>query len=191
MKKVIKSVLKVFLIILFTILIIGLLIVSKSYFGRYDTDNEIDCINNSADSYSQIDEIVFRYENDDDVLISYNTDNAGYYFASLDKKNDGNKTLYKTKLLTNGLQPITYEKEWQRITKDIFIIYVDFENDIEEIDCCGYTPVGTKIEYKTAAGKTERCWLYLVDTSQDSDSSSEKFYNYKDIFNFPFNWSYL
>lgn len=178
-----KKILKVLMALLLITVLICTAVFFHFLYGGFKYDNEIDCVNDS--SLGELDKIEFRYENDDSVLIAYYTESGKYCFTSLRKKTDGDKTLYKSRFHSDSMIPVTCRTQWRRITKDLFIIYVKYEDDIEEIDSCGYTPVGTKITYTNAVGETETDWIYVVDKTKEPDNKN-KFDNYDDILDFPF-----
>lgn len=176
MKKRNKILLVIFLLI---VLIVSVLVVKHLFFG-YRFESAIDCVNDAADrEHWGTENVIYTYENNDYALVIYNTE-GGDYFTSYCKKQKKNDTYYyKNVLLTNMLSPSTYQKEWNKVGKSLYFIYVAYENDIEEIDACGYQPVGTRIQYKNSAEETKTCWIYVVDTTLDSENT-ETFYNYKE-----------
>ena len=191
MKKFIKKLLKLMLILISVfVVIVG--IISCWYFGNdYDYTDKIECLNAYLTSYEQgVNYIVFEYENDDNVVLTFYTNRGGYYRALLAKKII-NGTTYYDFMNASTSPPVTYNTTWTRMTKEIFMIYVKYENDIDDIDCCGYTPVGTKITFIDSTGKAGTAWLYIVDTSKQTSAENKKFYNYEDILNAPFRWKYL
>lgn len=144
MKKFIKKLLKLMLILISVfVVIVG--IISCWYFSNdYDYTDKIECLNAYLTSYEQgVNYIVFEYENDDNVVLTFYTNRGGYYRALLAKKII-NGTTYYDFMNASTSPPVTYNTTWTRMTKEIFMIYVKYENDIDDIDCCGYTPVGTK-----------------------------------------------
>lgn len=57
---------------------------------------------------------------------------------------------------------VHWYKEWNEVDKHLKYIFVDFENDIENIDCGGYTPIGTRVNYQLRNGDKESCWIYIL-----------------------------
>ena len=191
MKKFVKKLSKLMLILISVFVVIVGMISCWFFSNDYDYTDKIDCLNAHLLSYEQgVNYIEFEYENDDNVILTYYTNRGGYYRASLAKKIIKGTIYYA--LLTNSTSPpVTYHTTWTRMTKEIFMIYVKYENDIDNIDCCGYTPVGSKITFIDSTGKAVTDLLYIVDTSKQTSAENKKFYNYKDIHNAPFRWKYL
>lgn len=71
----------------------------------------------------------------------------------------------------------TYSKQYSKINKKLFYIYLENERDIEYVDSCGYEPIKIKAEYTDKNGKLEVNWLYVVDTEKQNDI--EEFYNFE------------
>ena len=61
------------------------------------------------------------------------------------------------------IAPVTYHTEWNKVNKDLLFIYVHYKDDIKNIDCMGYEPVGSQIVYNNSANETKYCWLYVID----------------------------
>lgn len=185
MKKFFKIILVIFLIIC----ILCVLIFINSRFGGYKYVSDMDCINSYANSLMEFDKLIYKYENDDTELIIYSASNGDYCTCYMNKKTKKNQVYYKYKFLTDLIAPVTYHTEWNKVNDDLYFIYVDYEDDIEEIDCCGYTPVGTRLEYTNAAGEFDIFWIYVVDRTKDPDSSSKEFYNYDKSGGLLFRWA--
>lgn len=49
--------------------------------------------------------------------------------------------------------------------------FFDFENDIENIDCGGYTTIGTRVNYQLRNGEKESCWIYIINKTKTDEIS--------------------
>lgn len=136
-------------------------------FGGYDYESDIECINDLNNNGSsliddKVDDVVFRYKTGGKELFLYNSADGEFFTSILDYKEKNGKTYYRNRI-TKTEPPITYHTEWEKVSDDFYYIYVDYEKDLEEIDCMGYEPVGTEIYYKLPYGRTERCYIYVID----------------------------
>lgn len=147
-------------IILVFLLIFSLLV--QFFWSGYDYTSDIECVNSSK--YFECKEIVFKYENDKKVFLIYNDSNNIVYQCILNKRKFLEETKYKL-LINRTAAPTPFLKEWTEIDQDLRFIFVDYENDIEDIDCQGFEPVGTKIYYNIANGEQKSCWIYIIDES--------------------------
>lgn len=167
MKKFIKTIILVPIIIVISFIIIfGI----NYIFGGYNYESDIDCINHYVGYEYQVNTVLYKYDNNNKEILLYNSNNGTFFNCILDKKNKNGKTLYKFNKSSNT-PPITWNTEWNEIDKNLKFIFVDYENDIEDIDCMGYEPQGTKIYYKLANGKEESCWIYIIDKTKDKDKN--------------------
>jgi len=173
-----KKTKKGLLIILFLIPLIVLIFVVKYQFVGYNFENAVDCVNNAAHNENwDSSNVVYAYENNSYAMVMYNTASGEYFTGYCKKIKRGDKYLYKNVLLSNMMPPITHQTEWNKVCNSLYFIYVEYEDDIYNIDSCGYKPVGTKIQYKNAIDETKTCWIYVIDTSLDNNH--QHFYNYK------------
>lgn len=136
-------------------------------FGGYDYESDIECINDLSNNDSnliddKVDNVVFRYKTGGKELLLYNSADGEFFTSILDYKEKNGKTYYQN-WISETKPPITYHTEWEKVSDDFYYIYVKYEEDMEEIDCMGYEPVGTEIYYKLPYGKTERCYIYIID----------------------------
>ena len=135
------------------------------FFGGYNYTSDIECVNSDSDDTFYIENVIFKYENDKKEFIIYNNPDDIICQFILKKREFLGETKYKSWIMEMPAPPITYHKEWTEIDKNLRYIFVDYENDIEDIDCQGFEPVGTKIYYTIANGKQESCWIYIIDES--------------------------
>lgn len=164
-----KKFLKVIVLLLLTIVIFPLLILGSDYlFGGYNYESDIDCINDYVGFGYQVNKVLYKYENENKEILLYESNNGTFFNCILEKKSKNNKYLYRFKKSSNT-PPITWNKEWEEVDKNLKYIFVDYQDDIKDIDCMGYEPEGTKIYYKLEDGKEESCWIYIIDKSQNGD----------------------
>lgn len=168
MKKKFKHYAPLIITILLFISFISIYVVLSGY--KYNSD--IECINSvsKGDEYFELEKVLFKFENDKKELIFYNSKNNYVITCELYKKEIFGEQKYKFKTSsTSGLNPL--KKEWQAFDENIEYIFVQYERDIEDIDCKGYTPVGTKIPHKISTGEETSCWIYVIDKSpQNTDN---------------------
>lgn len=157
---------------LITIIVSFVIIVTLNIvFGGYNFKSDIDCVNSSyISSYineSNLETIVFKYENDRKEILIYNSSNNEIFECILDKKQFSGETKYRLRKSSTSA-PITYRKNWTEVNSNLRYIFVDFEEDIKDVDCEGYNPIGTKIYYKIPNGEEKSCWIYVIDETIDN-----------------------
>ncbi|MDE5984759.1 MAG: hypothetical protein K2H13_05850, partial [Eubacterium sp.] len=144
-KKNLKKAILYLIMIPFLIIILFVFsFIVQLFFGGYNYTSDIECVNSSKSFH--IEEVVFKYENDKKEFIIYNDSNYDVCQSILKKREFLGETKYKH-WISETAGPITYYTEWTEIDKNLRYICVDYENDIEDIDCQGFEPVGTKIYY--------------------------------------------
>lgn len=157
--------LKKVLIIISCILSVAIsLSIYNNLFSGYNYGSDLDCIKYHSFKNHDAQTIVFKYENKKREIILFNTQDNFFYNCILDKKQKNGKTMYRLNCKSNT-PPITYHTEWTEVDKNLRYIFVDYENDIEDIDCQGFEPIGTKIYYTIANGEQKSCWIYIIDES--------------------------
>lgn len=170
MKKFLKT---AFFILITIIVSFVIIVISNIIFGGYNFKSDIDCVNSSYINEFNLETIVFKYENDCKEILIYSSSNNMIFECILDKKQFSGETKYKLrKRSTSALN--TYYKNWTEVNSNLRYIFVDFEEDIKDIECEGYNPIGTKIYYKIPNGEEESCWIYVIDETIDNtgDDSS-------------------
>lgn len=150
------------ILILSIILIVPIAIVLySSFFGGYYFKTE-ECIRRYVNQNIESKNVVFKYETQNNEIILYNLDNGEFFDCVLDKKVKNGTTLYRLNNTTNT-SPVTWDKEWKTIDKNLKYIYVKDKDDIKDINCKDSEPKGTKIYYKLQNGEKKSCWIYIVD----------------------------
>lgn len=151
------------ILILSIILIVPIAIVLySSFFGGYYFKTEEECIRRYVNQNIESKNVVFKYETQNNEIILYNLDNGEFFDCVLDKKVKNGTTLYRLNNTTNT-SPVTWDKEWKTIDKNLKYIYVKCKDDIKDINCKDSEPKGTKIYYKLQNGEKKSCWIYIVD----------------------------
>lgn len=143
------------------VLLFALLFGYNILFGGYNYETDIDCVNNTIFDY-QVDNVIYKYENEKNEILLYNSKSGRVFQCLLKKRKNLDKIEYKLKYSATAV-PITYHKEWAEVDKNLRYIFTDYENDIEDIDCDGFEPIGTKIYYHLSDGTEESCWIYVID----------------------------
>ncbi len=166
-----KKFLKIIFITPVTIIMLFVIIVILNIvFGGYSFESDIDCVNSSFNNAFTLETIVYKYENNSNELLIYNSSDNEIFEAVLNKKQVLGKTKYKLKKSSTSA-PITYNKNWTEVNRNLRYIFVDYEEDIKNIDCEGYEPVGTKIYYKLPNGEEKSCWIYIIDETKTDEIS--------------------
>lgn len=147
-----------------SVLFFIVVLIIHNIFGGYNYMTDIECIEYNSFENFDVKTMVFKYENSRSEIIFFNTENNLFYTCYLDKKLKNGKTMYRMKSKSN-MPPITYHTEWTEVDKNLRYIFVRYEKDIEDIDCQGFEPVGTKIYYTIANGERKSCWIYIIDES--------------------------
>lgn len=162
MKKFLKVIaLFLLIVVVFPLLILGI----DSIFGGYNYKTDIDCVNSRVGYGFQVKTVLYKYENEDKEILLYEPNNGTFFNCVLGKKSKNGEDLYRFEKGSNT-PPITWFKEWVEVDKNLQYIFVDFQDDIEDIDCMGYEPEGAKIYYKIATGEEESCWIYVIDKTK-------------------------
>ncbi len=168
-----KKVLKFLIVFILTFSIqIAIFILWYALDGRYIYESPYEYVKTNSECNeiydSRFEKEVFLYENDDNVIYLYNSPSNEFFTYIFDvKEKDGKK--YYSLNYGGTMLPITWNKEWEEVDKNLKYIFVDYQDDIKDIDCMGYEPEGTKIYYKLEDGKEESCWIYIIDKSQNGD----------------------
>jgi len=148
-------------IILFSIL--AVIVVAVNCTGWYTSD--IDCVNDTGMLVPKIEKVIYKYETNHRELLLYNSSDGEFNRYVLKKIKIGNKNFYKYASY-NNMPPIEWDAKWTRITRNLKYIFVQYKDDIEDFDCEGYTPEGTKIHYVIASGEEDWCWIYIIDKTK-------------------------
>lgn len=162
-----KEKLKHYSPLIITVCFIIFIIVISVLFSGYKYNSDIECINSvaSGDEFFEINNVLFKFENKSKELVFYNSKDDYVIQCSLRRKEIFGKIKYK--FITSSNSGLNYYiKEWQCFDKNIEYIFVKYEDDIKNIDCKGYKPVGTKINYKNGDGKETSCWIYVIDKTK-------------------------
>ncbi|MCM1115464.1 MAG: hypothetical protein NC397_08215 [Clostridium sp.] len=166
-----KKSFKCILLFLLAIIVLFIMLFSLNYFfGGYSYNNDIECLNHYMSQDCQIKEIVYKYENEDNEILLYNSNNGMFFNCILDKKSNSNVTKYRLNHNSNST-PVTWNNEWEEIGGKLKYIFVKYEDDIKNIDCGDCSPLGTKINYKLMNGEEKSCWIYIIDRTKDNSVS--------------------
>ncbi len=143
------------------LLLIGFILIYAPFSG-YKYDSDIECINSSV-AYEKT---LFKLEDDDHELIYFRSKYTEHINkCELKKKKIFGDIKYKIVALDTS-SPHYLDKKWIAFNDDIKYIAVKYEDDIKNIDCEGYKPVGTKINYKKGDGEKTSCWIYVIDKTK-------------------------
>ena len=164
MKKFLKT---TFFILITIIVLFAIIVILNTIFGGYTFETDIDCVNSNYNNEFNLETIVFKYENNYKEILIYNSSNNEIFECVLDKKQFLGKTKYRLKKSSTSA-PVTYHKNWNEVNSNLRYIFVDFEEDIKDVECEGYEPVGTKIYYKIPTGEEKSCWIYVIDKTKKS-----------------------
>lgn len=159
MKKFFKT---TFFMLITIIVLFAIIVILNTVFGGYNFKSDIDCVNSKYNNEFNLETIVFKYENNCKEILIYNSSNNEIFECILDKKQFLGETKYRLRKSSTSA-PVTYYKNWTEVNSNLRYIFVDFEEDIKDVECEGYNPIGTKIYYKIPNGEEKSCWIYVID----------------------------
>lgn len=158
MKIKLKSIIPITLILL---ICVGAF-VTNFFLGGYVYNSDIESINDNYKNGFELKTIIYKYENNDKEILIYNSVNNNVIQCILQKKTFWGKTKYKLCISSTAV-PITHRNKWTVVDKDLKYIFVDYQEDIKDINCENLDPQGTKILYELPNGESKSCWIYIVD----------------------------
>lgn len=158
-----KKALGVLLIILVSLISFVAIV---NHFGGYRFETDIECINSKVPETEQVRNIVFKYENDKQEIIMYQSDSGTFWTGLLDKKTKDGTVKYKF----NCVETSVPSSVVGRLHKVGCFEYVAIDvgekyYDISQYDFGEYTPRQYEIEYTSANGIKRHEYLYLADTT--------------------------
>ena len=148
-----------------TIAIIVSIFVLHSCIGGYVYETDVDCINSEVTKNNYVDNVVFKYENDKQEIIMYQSKDKTFWIGLVYKRTVNGITRYKFKH-TATIVPYNEILKEVRILGCFKYVAVHSNEDIAEYDFGKYEPEMFEIEFKTFEGITNRGNLYIVDTSK-------------------------
>lgn len=152
---------KIFPFLMSIILIVGIWMI----FGGYTADTDIEAIDRIL--VEPCETVLFRYETDKKEILLYKSKSNDTYECILDKRTIFGITKYRNhEAWTSGL--IDYNGNWNIVDKKLRYAIVDDEDDIEQFDCEGFTPIGTKISFTKPDGRSTHRWVYVIDESSNN-----------------------
>ncbi len=161
-----KAKLKHYSPLIITICFLIFIIVISVLFSGYKYDSDIECIMKVTESgILEYKETLCKIEGENKEIVFYNNKYGEISKCNLKKKNFFGTTKYKFQHASNS-GPDYFSKDWTELDDNLKYIAVKYEDDIKNIDCEGYKPVGTKINYKKGDGKETSCWIYVIDKTK-------------------------
>ena len=148
-----------------SVVFLFVILISMILYNNDNFDSDIECINNYVGYNYQVEDVIFKYESEKKEIVLYSSNNGTFFNCLLDKRKIFNRTVYRLDKNSNT-PPITWYKEWVELDKKTRYIFLDYEKDIEKVDCNGFEPVGTKIHYRLLNGDEESCWIYVIDETK-------------------------
>lgn len=144
--------------------------ISYEFLG-YKYSSVLDTVSSeSLDDRHRLSKLIYQYENDSNAFVVYDgNDNNVFLTAYIKKQRFGNSYKYKRLVITNMKTPREYDPVVIKVSKNLYYVYVEYEEDIDKIDCMGYTPEGEKIEWQDTTGEKHYCWIYVIDKTKDKE----------------------
>lgn len=158
MKKALRNILIFFVIMI-------LLFIVVDHFGGYRFETDIECINSKVPETEQVRNVVFKYENDKQEIIMYQSESGTFWTGLLDKKTVDGSTLYKFNNTATKFPSYLVGKT--RTLGCFKYVAIDVDEkyyDISYYDFGEYTPQQFEIEYTSANGIKWHEYLYIADT---------------------------
>ena len=156
-----KNFVSIFLILIAIISVILL----HNFIGGYNYESDIDCINSEVLENDYIDNVVFKYENDTQEIIMYQSNDKTFWTGWVYKRTVNGITRYKFKHTATIVPYNSVTKEVRTLGCFKYVAVHDGE-DITNYDFGKYEPELFEIEFKTYEGKTNKGTLYIADTSK-------------------------
>ncbi len=162
MKRILKQYTPLIIMICLLISFISGYVVLSDY--KYDSD--VDCITTVTEyKFSEYDKTLCKIEGENKEVLFYRGKNNLLFRCDLKKKSFLGKTKYKFEMnQSNGVNFLS--KEWIELDDNVKYIAVKYKDDILEIDCGEYEPIGIKINYENINGEKISCWIYVIDKTK-------------------------
>lgn len=136
------------------------------HFGGYRFETDIECINSKVSETEQVRNVVFKYENDKQEIIMYQSESGTFWTGLLDKKIKDGSVKYKFNYVDTSVPSAVVGRIHEvSCFKYVAIDVTEKYYDISKYDFGEYTPQQFEIKYTSANGIIRHEYLYFVDTT--------------------------
>lgn len=156
---------KKFMSFFLTLLTLISIILLHNFIGGYNYETDVACINSEVWKSDYVDNIVFKYENEKQEIIMYQTEDKTFWTGLVYKRTVNGITRYKFKHTSTTVPYNNITNEIKELGCFRYIA-VHNDKDIEKYDFVKYEPEMFEIEFKTSDGITNKGILYITDTSK-------------------------
>lgn len=139
---------------------------SVSFASPYYASIE-ECVASKSQSadFDSVGQIVYQYENNKQAFVLYNSPSGDLWLGVLNLKKTKGKHTYQFKQ-TNLLTPNINAADLKKSGCSFAYALAPSKDSVEQYKSNKYSCILTEIDFTLSNGKTEHCYLYLIDKSQ-------------------------
>ncbi len=147
------------------VLLIVFIITLHNYLGGYNYESDIDCINSEVTKHDYVDNIVFKYENDNQEIIMYQSKDKAFWTGWVYKRTVNGITRYKFKHTATIVPYNNVTKEVRKLGCFKYVA-VDTKDEIKDFNFGKYEPEEFEIKFTNQRNEYIEAILYIADTSK-------------------------